>query len=529
MPRTTPDKVIVTNLCKLASKYGLAGAASVEAAVNRLIDADLVRGIVTVLVNLSDAGTMAAYGFAPISAGDATKPKLNKDAIDKVYTHFEPPPAYLMLLGSVDVIPHIPLINPLMGLSADPGADPDPEPDIPSDLPYASKVEYKGATSKVEDFIQPTRVVGRLPNVTGDETPAYLVCLLDTAAIYTPRPAADYKKFLGISTEAWKSSTDVSLNEIFGSSSALKTSPANGPNWTAAQRKPLSHFVNCHGRPANPKFYGDPPPGNDVAHSAEFMDGKICEGTVMTAECCFGAELYHPGDSLPPGKIGMCNIYLGNKAYAYFGSTNTSYGHATTPDRADVICKLFFQRLRSGASAGCACLKARLDYLSGLGHSPTPSDLKTLAQFNVMADPSLTPVASTPRPFVAMSRTTDSAARAAIERHARRDRRATLAALSAAVWTYPLGKPRVPRDTVIVPKLQELAKANGIDPPYVMLTYPYGPPPPDVEVPGPPPKAVHVIMKRLPSPQDSPDLVLIRLIEVKEYKEALEVHVLESR
>ena len=463
---------------------------------------------------------MAAYGFAPISAGDANKPKLNKDAIDKVFEHFEPRPAYLMLLGSIDVIPHIPLINPLMGLSADPGVDPDPDPDIPSDLPYASNVEYKGATSTVQDFIEPTRVVGRLPNVTGDTDAAYLVALLDTAAAYTPRPTADYSTFLGISADAWKSSTDVSLIEIFGASSALKTSPPSGPNWTAAQRKPLSHFVNCHGRPANPKFYGDPPPGTDVAHEAEFMDGKILEGTVMTAECCYGAELYHPNDSFPPGKIGMCNIYLGNKAYAYFGSSNTSYGHSTTPDRADVICQLFFKYLLSGASAGRACLEARLEYLSGLGHSPTPSDLKTLAQFNVMADPSLTPVSLALLPLVALSRYSASSARAAVEGRARRNRREMLAALSAAVWTYPLGKPRVPRGKVIVAKLQELAEANGIKPPYVMLTYPYGPPPPDVEVPGPPPKAVHIIMKRLPSPQDLPGLVLIRLIEAKEYKEA---------
>ena len=152
----------------------------------------------------------------------------------------------------------------------------------------------------------------------------------------------------------------------------------------------------------------------------------------MTAECCYGAELYNPynpAESIVLGQNGMCNTYLGNKAYAYFGSTNTSYGDATAIDRADVICKHFGTYLLSGASAGRACLEARLEYVSGLGHSPTPDDLKTLAQFNLMADPSLTPVASEPLTVIALSRNSASSALAAIERRARRNRRATLAVM----------------------------------------------------------------------------------------------------
>ncbi|MCE9526758.1 MAG: hypothetical protein K8R36_11975 [Planctomycetales bacterium] len=529
MPRSTPDKVIVTNLAELEAKYGPAGRASVEAAVNGLIAADATRGIVTMLVDLNDAGTLAAYGFAPIPAVNPLPldPVLYKDAIDKVYTHFAPRPAYLMLLGSIDVVPHIPLCNLLKG---QPG---DPDMDVPSDLPYACDAPY---STDVQDFIAPARVVGRLPNVTGDTDPAYLVCLLDTAAAYTSRPAADYSPFLGISAQAWETSTDLSLDTIFGTHSGVKVSPRDGTTGVWAEASRLSHFVNCHGATGAPYFYGKTAP-LVLAHSAATVGPMINKGTVMTAECCYGAELYNPGGSLVPGQNGMCNTYLGSKAYVYFGSTNTSYGGTTTIGTADLICQLFFKGLISGASAGWACLQARLDYVLKRGPALTTGDWKTLAQFNLMADPSLKPVASAPHAFVALSRTTDSSAQAAVERHARQNRRATLAALSSAVVPYRLGKPRLPRGKVIVARLQELAAQNEIEPPYVLLSYPYLPPIPrhgnaeafDTAPFGPKPKALHVIMKRLPSPPDLPFLALVRLIEAIEYKEALDVQVLESR
>jgi hypothetical protein len=532
VPRTTPDKVIVTNLCKLAAKYGSAGRASVEAAVKGLIDADLLRGIVTVLIDLSDSGTKAAYGFDPISAGNATNPQLNKDAIDQICKHCKPGPAYLLLLGSVDVIPHIPLDNPLMG---EPG---DPDSDLPSDLPYACNEPY---STDVQDFIAPARVVGRLPNVTGDTDPAYLVSLLDTAATFTPRPASDYSAFLGISAQAWETSTGLSLDAIFGTHSGVNVSPPHGHIWTPAEAGRLSHFVNCHGATGAPYFYGKTVP-LILAHSAATAGPMIIEGTVMTAECCYGAELYNPGGSLVPGQNGMCNAYLGSKAYAYFGSTNTSYGGTTTIGTADLICQLFFKELLSGASAGRACLQTRLDFVLGKGPALTPGDLKTLAQFNLMADPSLSPVESAPHTVIALSGTEDSAAQAAVERHARRNRRAAMAALSSVVWAYRLGKPKVPRKNAksrAIAKLREFAAEHGITPPYVLLSYSYGPPIPrpgsanavarDTKSFGPRPKAVYVIMKRLPSPTDLPNLALVRLIEAVEYKEALDVQLLESR
>src|SRR5437870_2960686 len=105
MPASPPDKLIVSNRDRLVQKYSPADATAIDTAVKKLIKADASRGIVTVFVDLSDAATMASYGAPVIPAASAPDAKLNKEAIDKVFTFSDVRPAYLMLLGSKDVIP----------------------------------------------------------------------------------------------------------------------------------------------------------------------------------------------------------------------------------------------------------------------------------------------------------------------------------------------------------------------------------------------------------------------------------------
>src|SRR5262245_43994129 len=345
MPQASIDKLIVTNLAALTEKYGAAGANKVAVAVDKLIAADLDRGLKSKLLDLSDAGTMSTLGTPKLTAADAADAKRNKKAIDAAYCSFDPRPSYLVLLGSCDVIPHVPLENQMA----------DDDPDVPSDLPYASDKPYG---TDPQDFIAPTRVVGRVPNVTGDTDPQYLVGLLTTAAKYTARPAADYSDYLGISALVWQESTELSLDAVCGTHAALKLSPTDGPKWTAAEAKRLAHFVNCHGGPADPDFYGQKGKTEfPVAHSAKWMASKLVPGTVMSAECCYGAELYDPSLPTAQGQMGMCNTYLGAGCYAYFGSSNTAYGPPDANDQADLLCQSFLLQVVTGASAGRACLQ----------------------------------------------------------------------------------------------------------------------------------------------------------------------------
>jgi hypothetical protein len=531
MPEAPPDKLIISNLDKLTQKYDSGGAAAVSRAVKQLITADAARGIVTAFVDLSDPAAMATYGVPAIAAADAGDAKANKTAIDAVYTHGDVRPAYLMLLGSVDVIPHVALDNPTSG---------DGDADVPSDLPYACDKPY---SSDVQDFIAPTRVVGRLPNVTNDSDPAYLVGLLDTASNYTNRPPSSYNGFLGISAQVWKKSSELSLDAIFGSHAGMKVAPPDGPRWTAAEARRLAHFINCHGAAGDPNFYGQRGNSYPVAHSAEWMAEKVAEATVLAAECCYGAELYDPAVPTAFGQAGMCNTYLGRKAYAYLGSSTIAYGPDDANDQADLMCQYFLLQILSGASAGRACLQARLNYVQGKGGVLAPTDLKTLGQFNLMGDPSLTPVAM-PTPEAAIPTAgakTQRAAAAAVARYSRRTRRAMLVAQAAATPAYRLvapASPSAPRKTAAFGKLRKLAAEYGIKAPDVVLSYSFGPPPdvtgakgfaPLEAVAGAGPKAVHTLLERLEPPAKLPHLALVRGVEAVEYPNGMAAKAFVSR
>src|SRR5262245_34229626 len=146
MPAAQTDKVLVTNQAALKSKYGDGYPTTIKPALN------------TVLVLLDNTTSMKKYKVKAVT--DPSDQKQNKRAIDAVCKPLAP--AYLCILGSVDVVPHQDLINPISS---------DGDALVPSDLPYASAHAY---SDQIEDFLTPTRVVGRIPDVTGGNDPAYL-------------------------------------------------------------------------------------------------------------------------------------------------------------------------------------------------------------------------------------------------------------------------------------------------------------------------------------------------------------------
>lgn len=437
MPAPTPDKVIVTHKAKLSGKYGPAGLSAIDAAVKKLTQTDAARGLITVTVDLSSAADARKYGFTAVPLDRIDDAKRHKQAIDKVYVKAESP-AYLMLLGAVDVIPHVPLKNPLHT----PGVDDDETAD--GDVPYACSAAYSTDPRK---YVAPTRVVGRLPDLTGGSDPTYLIGLLEAAADYKPRPAADYDAHLGLSAAAWRGSSEKSLTALFGGHPHLQLSPpVVHPSKPVRHLDRLTHFINCHGNTAVPRFTGQDAFGYPVALEAEQLTGQVTEGAVVAAECCYGAELYDPAVG---GHMGVCNTYLREKAYGFFGSSTIAYGPEDDTDLADLICQFFLKHVRAGASLGRACLQARLDYVSGRTGPLTGHDLKTLAQFHLLGDPAVTPVAAvTPKvevkPVTAVKTkglagaTAAAAARFMVERFTRDGRRDWLrrsaGVLSAAAY-----------------------------------------------------------------------------------------------
>ncbi len=366
------DKVIITNMGALREKYGKR-MLRIERALLRLVAADAKRGIETKVVAVDSASDMGTAGGRPVT--DKEDQKEVKGAVDAVCQAYRPD--YLMILGAPDVVPHQDLRNPVY----DPQGDEDRV--VPSDIPYACEVPFSKDPRR---FVGPTRVVGRLPDLLGTGDPAYLVSLLGTAARHKTRPRSDYQKYFSVSAEVWKGSTALSLTKLFGSSEAMATSPPRGPAWTPAQLGRRVHFINCHGAPSDPDFYGQRGNRYPVAHSAKRLIKRIMNGTVIAVECCYGAELYDPADSA--GQAGICSTYLRDGAYGYFGSSTIAYGPSEGNGQADLICQYFLNEVLDGASLGEAALRARHRFAQAYTHLD-PVDLKTLVQFHLLGDPSI--------------------------------------------------------------------------------------------------------------------------------------------
>jgi hypothetical protein len=350
-----------------------------------LITADKKRGLTTLVIAIDSMEDMRSVKGSPVTK--ATDQRQVKAAIDAVWTTHKPD--YLMILGAPDVVPMQILRNPAHG---------DGDANVPSDLPYACAASY---SSDPTVFLGAARVVGRLPDLVGSSNPAYLVSLLGTAARYRTRPREDFKRYLGLSAQVWEASTALSLSKVFGDSSSLQTTPPRGPKWTDAQLATRAHFINCHGAPSTPKYYGQPPGREEypVAHDAARLKSKVSNGTVIAAECCYGAQLYDPADS--KGQAGICSTYLTDGAYGFFGSTTIAYGPSEGNGQADLICQFFLDSVLDGASLGRAALEARQRFTALYTHLD-PTDLKTLAQFCLLGDPSVQAVAAVPH---ALSRT----------------------------------------------------------------------------------------------------------------------------
>lgn len=441
------DKVIVTNRSALIKKYGRQGTAKIRQAMRALSAADKKRGMKNRVVYLDDAKTMKKFGGKPVL--NATDPRENKHAIDAVFTALRPD--YLMILGAPDVVPHQDLDNPVY----DP-TEGDDDPQAWGDVPYACEAPYSRDPAR---FVGPTRVVGRVPDLVSAAEPSYLVALLKIAATGQRREPDTYAGYFGLSAAEWRGSTRLSLTNIFGQATDLLLAPPAGPDDLHGRLENRAHFINCHGGPASPEFLGQRGKSYPTALTTKATEGKIVDGTVAAVECCYGAELYDAttlGIDLP-----ICQSYLRQGAYGYLGSTTIAYGPADSNGAADLICQYFLLNVLEGASLGRAALAARQQFVQGTAQMD-PVDLKTLAQFCLLGDPSLHPVLRSTPTTVPKGVDTSQA-----ERFFRAERRAKLGEVGAFLSkTKPTASQRMPVQkvsSVTKQALANIAKQAGLE------------------------------------------------------------------
>jgi hypothetical protein len=369
------DKIILSSKSALKSKYGATGFSLLETAVNALIAADKVRGLTTQCVWVDDPVQMITFGGTPpINVNDQRGYKLAVDAVANKLS-----PDYLLLLDGPDIIPHIVLDNPVPN---------DGDATIDSDLPYASPA---GFAKQVARYLKVTRVVGRVPNVPGAKDPAKIINFLKIAASTQPQAASRYLDYYGLSASVWQASTEMSLDAAFGNHLNLGIAPPAGPPGNNSSLSKLSHFINCHGSLISPEFYGQLGSSYPVSLSSTQVTANGVNGTVVAAECCYGAQLYDP--SLAGIDDPICISYLAKGALGFLGSTNIAYGPATSNGQADLMAQYFFENIVAGASLGRAFLQGRQQFITSQKMT-NPTNLKTLAQFLLLGDPSVCPCIS---------------------------------------------------------------------------------------------------------------------------------------
>lgn len=368
----TADKVLIANVAALKKKYGAGGYRRVKSAVRALVAADKkVRGLKTLLVDISDPIQMRRCRAVAVSKpGDEAQ---NKNAVDRVYAAMRP--HYLVLLDAPDVIPHV-LLRSLIPHDLDRS--------VPSDLPYACDQQL--VRRDIADYASVTRVVGRIPGLTGSNDPRFLISQIRYACTFRSRTREEYLSHLAISASELRKSTEQSADNIFRRPPVILSPPVKSP---AVRRMlaPLSHFINCHGGEGNPNFYGSQ---TVVSMSSTDVAKRVRRGTIVSAECCFGAELFSPASR---SELPMANAYLDAGAIAFFGSTNIAYGSRDGNGCADLLSQYFLIDVLDGASTGRACLQARQRFVWSQ-KMEDPVNLKTVAQFTLFGDPSLQPVRS---------------------------------------------------------------------------------------------------------------------------------------
>lgn len=377
------DKVVVSNRTAIRAKYGAAGEKSIYAALKRLVAADKARHLATIIIDIDDAALMKSLrGAAVVNAADQRGAKTAVDALYAFHT-----PDYIVLLDGPDVIPHIAL-NAIPGLT-------DGDKTIDSDLPYACSAGFGRMAS---NFLAVTRVVGRIPAATGETSPAKLIATIDASIAHMPRPVAAFRNYFALSAQVWNASTQLSLGAVFGNSAGLRSSPSDGHPGINADLAHRVHFINCHGAAGDPKFYGQQKASYPVAMDNGLLSAvPMSSGSLAAVECCFGAELY---DYNLLGNAGpVCLSYMAAGATAYVGSTTIAYGPFTTNGQADLICQYFLQNALAGASTGRAFLQGRQNFIATQLMS-NAMNLKTIAQFLLLGDPSLRAVAVSPSAFV---------------------------------------------------------------------------------------------------------------------------------
>jgi hypothetical protein len=362
--------VVVTNRGALRRKYG-GEVERIEAAIQAFVTSRRDAEIDLQTLAVDDETQLRPLAVRPVA--DPRDLSGNKDAIDAICRVLEPD--YLIILGSVDIVPHQVIANPSSRCI---------ETSVATDWTYGwLDAGSMGAANA-------PLMVGRIPGITGCQSVEPLLAALESATKTCHRRLADYLDPFVLCSASFLDSTRRTVSEVFGAVREINAVPApRGVSWDDEQIGRPLHLINCHGSPQTPLFSGRATGGPTCpALLPEQLERRLSEGTIAAVTSCYGADLYAPiGGRERARYMPMCNAFLRNGAIGYFGSTGSSHGGHSELKEADRLVRDFLGMVLRGASLGAAARHAFVTLASSPSGLEAARARKNAWQFILLGDP----------------------------------------------------------------------------------------------------------------------------------------------
>ncbi len=386
-----PCYVVLSSRKGLEEQYGLGATKSILEHAHRLVEAVNTREDWEAILLLADDPTSAKlHGVKPVNHSDPWAVKRLLAELDKALARKGSMVGAVLILGGDKVIPFHQLPNPVE----------DADNVVHSDAPYGSRDE---------NFLVPEWPVGRLPD-SADGDPGLLLSALRRITTHhraSARRVGWWKRLLealrarlkrrkpniGYTAEVWERAA-LSVFRSIGSPKALWTSPPTHAE--AIGRLPRAEFgyFNLHGLVDASAWYGQSDPTRPNSDSPDYpvalrpqdvpQNGRSPK--VVVTEACYGA---HVMGKTPQTSLAL--RFLLNGVHAFVGSTATAYASLEPPlAGADLLIRLFWQRLKAGAPAGEALRQAKVYFAREMHRKQgflDAEDQKTLMEFVLYGDP----------------------------------------------------------------------------------------------------------------------------------------------
>ncbi len=394
--------VILTSFKRLAEKFGSDGASQIRAALGRLAETSgrqTERQVLTIAPD--DVNTLRKFNIPAVDANNAWQVKTVLHDLNTALKSKQQKIGSLLIVGNDEIIPFHRLPNPTD----------DVDKDVPSDNPYATSDE---------NYFVLDWSVGRLPCDHSNDPRPLLTLIENSIAAYTAPIDVQTNTWwemllqliarmigsqdqgrdfyaAGITADIWKKASLDVFGPIGDPQDLVSSPPLDLSGWPREEFRDNDFlYFNLHGLEDSPAWYGqrkgligDGPMYPKAIHPQDLQNHMKRIPRAVLSEACYGAHVLQK--MRPEESMALQFLALGTTTFV--GSTKIAYGTISSPlISADLLAKLFWQRLISGVAAGDALRSAKLAYASMMTDNQgflDGEDQKSLISFVLYGDPLL--------------------------------------------------------------------------------------------------------------------------------------------